>query len=64
MKNHVKIAQEALAGIRPTDEQVLESMAILNERLERIRSLGGNFAHIGFSSSAKKMTISHKAMAV
>lgn len=64
MKNYVKVAQEALSSKRLADEHVLESMAILNERLDRIRSLGGKFAHIGFSSAAKKMTMSHKAMAV
>ena len=64
MKNHVKITQEALSGKRPSDEQLLESVAILSERLERIRSFGGKFAQIGFSSAALKLTVPHKAMAI
>jgi hypothetical protein len=53
-----QIIQDALAGRREADENALAALAVLEERLERIRALGGGFSDIGFSSEVRK--IRHK----
>jgi len=38
--NHCRIVTESLAGKRKVDEHTFASLAILDERLERLKSLG------------------------
>ena len=47
--------QEAMAKNTDVNDKVLEAMAVLSERLERIKSLGGGFAKIGFSTDAANL---------
>ena len=47
-----QVVTDTLTGHREVDESVLEAMAVLDDRLERVRSFGGSFARIGFSSEA------------
>ena len=41
--NHCRIVTESLTGTRKVDEQTFASLAILDERLERLRGLGETF---------------------
>jgi len=50
-----QIIQDALAGRREADEHALAALAVLEERLERIRALGGGFSEVGFSSDVRKL---------
>jgi hypothetical protein len=50
-----QILNEAIAGHREVDEHALAAMAVLQDRLERIKSLGGKFSGIGFSSDVRKL---------
>ncbi|MFA5422729.1 MAG: hypothetical protein WC374_02610 [Phycisphaerae bacterium] len=50
-----QVVQDALTGRREADENALAAMAVLEERLERVRAFGGEFSNIGFSSEVKKM---------
>ena len=61
--NHHQVVQDALMGRRPTDEQTLSSLAILEDRLERLKRLGSQFAGIGLSPAAKQMAKHHTAVA-
>ena len=50
-----QIIQDALAGRREADEHALAALAVFEERLERIRALGGGFSEVGFSSDVRKL---------
>ena len=53
--NYYRIVNKSLAGERAVDEQTFASLAILTERLERLKRLGGFFADVGFSTDVKKL---------
>ncbi|MBN2020023.1 MAG: hypothetical protein JW749_07355 [Sedimentisphaerales bacterium] len=53
--NHCEVVKETLAGRRTTDEQTLSSVAVLSERLERVKKLGQRFSRIEFSPSVKEL---------
>jgi hypothetical protein len=61
--NHSQIVLESLAGGRETDEQTFTSMAILAERLERLKRFSNSFSEVSFSAAAKKL-MRHKNAAV
>ena len=53
--DHCQIVTNGLNGQKAVDQQTCASLAILSERLDRIKALGGAFADIEFSPDAKKM---------
>jgi len=53
--NHCQIVSENLAGKRAVDEQTFASLAVLTDRLERIRKLGQAFSKVEFSPDVKKL---------
>ena len=53
--NHCQIVENCLNGTRPVDEQSMGSMAILGERLERLKKLDSRFNIIDFSPVAKRL---------
>jgi len=61
--DHHKIVREAISGRRKVDSEVLASMSILEEKLEKLRKLGPQFAEIGFSAAAANIVASAAAMA-
>ena len=48
MANHTEITQAALADKRPIPPK---SLAVLAERLERVKQLGGEFLKVCFSEN-------------
>jgi hypothetical protein len=50
-----QIIQDALAGRREADEHALAALEVLEQRLERVRALGGGFSNIGFSTEATEL---------
>lgn len=52
--SHCQAVTEALNGERAVDEQTFGSLAVLRERLERLR-LDKRFAGVRFSSAVKKL---------
>ncbi len=50
-----RIVNESLTGERAVDEQTFASLAILTERLERLKRLDGFFAEVGFSHDVKRL---------
>ena len=62
--NCCQIVRDSLVGKRAVDEQTFASLAILTERLERLKKLGKNFSSIAFSSAVKKLTRQKSTVAV
>ncbi len=59
-----QVLQDAIAGRREADEHALAALAVLEERLERIKALGGGFSDIGFSSEVRKIRRNRSLAAV
>ncbi len=55
MDSHFRIVGECLAGERPVDEQTGAAVAILAERLERLKQTSSLFAEVTFSPQVKKL---------
>ena len=53
--NHCRIVAESLAGRREVDEQTLASLAVLDERLQRLKKLGGAFSGVVFSGAIEQL---------
>jgi len=53
--NHCQIVQETLDGQRAIDERTFESLSVLEERLGRLKKLGGRFADVEFSPAVRKL---------
>lgn len=62
MDRHCQIVSQSLAGERLADEQTGMSMAILAERLERLKQSSGLFAGVMFSPYVQKMQRHAEAM--
>ncbi|MCJ7692385.1 MAG: hypothetical protein MUO22_03085 [Sedimentisphaerales bacterium] len=62
--NHLSVVKESLNGNRAVDEQTFASMAILNERLQRLKERGHLFSGITFSPDVKKLANQKKTVAV
>ena len=62
--DHCRIVEQSLSGRRGLDEQTFASLAILGERLERLKKLSGVFEEIGFSPAVKKLKRQKSALAV
>ena len=53
--NHCQIVRDGIVGKRAVDEQTLASLAILTERLERLKNLDKTFGDVEFSAAVKKL---------
>ena len=52
---HCQILRDGLNGRRAVDEQTFASIAILSERLERLKRLDKSFGSVEFSPAVKKL---------
>ena len=62
--NHYRIVAESLTGKRDVDEKTFASLAVLDERLERLRNLSETFSGVEFSPDAAKLLRRKNAVAV
>ncbi len=62
--NHCRIVAESLAGQRPADEQTLASLAILEDRLERLKKLDEAFSGVVFSRTVGRLRSQSSTIAV
>ncbi len=53
--NHCRIVAESLSGRRKTDEKTLASLAVLDERLQKLKKLGGAFSDLAFSEDVENV---------
>ena len=62
--NHCQTVTEALEGKRKVDENTFASLAVLFERLERVRKLDSAFAGISFSPAVERLQSLESRVAV
>ncbi len=62
--SHWQIVRNSLSGERAVDEQTHASVAILAERLERLKDLDGIFSKVTLSSAVKKLLRQKNAVAI
>jgi len=62
--NHCRIVAESLAGKREVDEQTLSALAVLDERLERLKKLGGAFSGVVFSRAIEQLRTHNSTVTV
>ena len=59
-----QIVKDSITGKRDIDEQTFASVAILAERLERLKKSDRLFAEVRFSSAVRRLARQRKAVAV
>ncbi len=64
MQEPIDVVRQQLRGEHPVDEDVLDSMAVLTDRLETLKSLSPMFQGIGFSPDIEAMMTAQAAMTV
>ena len=62
--NHCRIVEKSLSGERAVDEQTFASIAVLDERLKRLKKLDETFDRIEFSPAVKRLKKRRSAVAV
>jgi len=62
--NHCRIVSRCIAGERAVDEQTFASLAILSERLSRLKKLNKVFSGIRFSRHVKRLKGQRNAVPV
>jgi len=53
--DHLKTVKESISGQRPIDEHTLSSVAVLAERLDRLKETSSLFADVAFSDDVQKL---------
>ncbi len=53
--DHCEVVKDSLNGTRAIDEQTFASLEVLNDRLERVKKLGGKFANVAFSPAVEHL---------
>ena len=62
--DHCRIVAESLTGRRKVDEQTFAALAVLVERLERLRKLDDVFSAVSFSADVERLRGPKKAVTV
>ncbi len=62
--NHCRIVAGSLVGEREVDERTFASLAIIEERLERLKEIDGTFSGIEFSPAVEKLQSQKNAVAI
>ncbi len=62
--NHCRIVAESIGGKREADDQTLASLAVLEEKLERLKKFDKMFSGIEFSSAVRKILDQNKPVTV
>jgi hypothetical protein len=55
IQDALAVVSATLRGRREADEHALAALEVLEQRLERVRALGGGFSKIGFSTEATEL---------
>jgi len=62
--DYFEVLNRSLTGDREVDQQSYVSMAVLSDRLERVKSLGKAFSGICFSEDVEQLSRESSALAV
>ncbi len=63
-RNHFEVVKESLFGRRETDEHTFESIAVLKERMERLRQLDKSFSDVSFSPFVRRLAGQKREVAI
>jgi hypothetical protein len=63
-QNHFELLRESLSGRRETDENTFASIAVLRERMERLKQMDKSFSGVEFSPFVRRLARQHKEVAV
>ena len=55
--NHFKLITDSLTGKRSTDEDTFSSIAVLAERLDRLRKTNALFSEVAFSEQVEDLAL-------
>ncbi len=53
--DHLRTVKESISGARPIDEDTLSSVAVLAERLDRLKETSSLFADVAFSDDVQEL---------
>ena len=62
--NHCRIVAGSLVGETEVDERTFTSLAILGERLERLKEIGGAFSGVEFSPDVERLQTQKRTVTV
>jgi hypothetical protein len=62
--NHCQIVERSLCGKREADEQTFASLAVLSERLERLKAVDSTFCGVEFSPDVEQLKEQQNTIAV
>ena len=62
--NHCRIVAGSLVGEREVDERTVASLAIIGERLERLKKIDETFSGIEFSPAVEKLQRQKNTIAI
>ena len=62
--NHCRIVAGSLVGEREVDERTFTSLAILGERLERLKEIDGTFSGVEFSPDVERLQTQKRTVTV
>ena len=62
--NHCRIVAGSLVGEREVDERTFTSLAILGERLERLKEIDGAFSGVEFSPDVERLQTQKRTVTV
>ncbi len=54
-RDHFKVVTERLVGLKPIDDETFSSIAVLAERLERLKKTNDKFAEVTFSPHVEEL---------
>jgi len=58
--NHCEVVESSLAGAKAVDEQTLTSVAVLGDRLKRLKKQNKAFKIVSFSPAVRKLARQNK----
>ena len=54
--DELQIVRESIDGRRPMDQDTVDSIGVLSDRLERLRGFGSFYSQIEFSPDVQRLT--------
>jgi len=62
--NHFDVINQAISGNRPIDEDTFSSIAVLAERLDRLKKTNNLFDKVGFSEQVEELALCEMISAI
>ena len=54
-RDHCKVINESMCGLKPIDDETYLSVAVLSERLENLKATSNIFSEVGFSPDVEEL---------